>query len=115
METELITGVVAGIISGAVVLVGSVLINRYIIRRWKKKIIKEDLIKYFNDITNQDDSEIWIEEMRQFIRQKNELIKFEFRNYLMSELQIIEQSLDRGKLPNTEIERTVENIRITKI
>lgn len=114
-DDPLASGVVGGIIAGGIILLGTYLINITVVKRARKNIFRNDLSTYVRDIAEaQDDYESWIGEIRHYIHDKNGLTNFEFRNYLNSQLNIIEQSLERGQLPITEIESTVEDIKKSK-
>lgn len=108
-------GIFAGIISGIIVVIGLSAINQFIFKYFKTESVRNDIIKFFQEIPEKDDYIIWINEIKEFLREKSDYIKFDTRHWLLGGLVIIEQSIDKGKLPNTEIDTTVENIRTMKL
>ena len=105
---SLIYSILGGGIASIIVLLGEFFIARYI----REDMTKSDLISYLEEIPNMRKTDIWINELRYFLREKNQYISFESRHWLMEEINTIEEIIQDPQLdPKQIVTELINEIR----
>ncbi|MFQ5440278.1 MAG: hypothetical protein ACE5DL_02340 [Nitrosopumilaceae archaeon] len=96
---SLIHSIVGGGIAAIAVLIG----DYYIGNNIREHSTKNDLIKYLEEVPKRNNPNIWINEIKHFIREKNQYISFESRHWILGEIVTIEETLQDPQVDSTQL------------